>query len=95
MGDPNGHVGRNIDGCQWVHGGYSIGEKNHDGKMLLEFCDARHLCIANTLFRNVEMTKITYGLGCNEGEMDVSMMGKVVRKLMKMSRLLQGSGSII
>ena len=26
MGDLNGHVGRNVDGFQRVHGGFSIGE---------------------------------------------------------------------
>ena len=48
MGDLNGHVGRNSDGFQGAHGGFSIGKRNQEGKMLLEFCDAKHLCIANT-----------------------------------------------
>ena len=48
MGDHNGHVGRNIDGFQGVHGGSIIDEGNQEGRMLLEFCYARHLCIGNT-----------------------------------------------
>ena len=54
IGDFNGHVGRNIDGCQGFHGVFSIGKGNHEGRMLLEFCEARHLCIANTWFRKVD-----------------------------------------
>ena len=42
MGDPNGHIGRNIDGCQGFHGVFIIGKGNHEGRMLLEFCEARH-----------------------------------------------------
>ena len=50
IGDLNGHVGRNIDGFRGVNGGFSIGERNQEGRMLLEFCDAKRLCIANTWF---------------------------------------------
>ena len=42
MGDLNVHVGRGIDGSQGVHGGLSIGNRNQEGRMLLEFCDAKH-----------------------------------------------------
>ena len=48
MGDVSGHVGRNIDAFQGVHGGFSIGERNKEGKMPLEFCGAKHICIVNT-----------------------------------------------
>ena len=42
MGDLNGHVGRNIDGFKAVHGGLGIGERNQEGRMLLEYSDAMH-----------------------------------------------------
>ena len=32
------HVGRHIDAFDWVHGGYGVGQKNLQGKMLVEFC---------------------------------------------------------
>ena len=54
MGDFNRHVGRNIDGYQGVHGGFCIGERKQEGRMLLEFCDARYLCIASTWFRKAD-----------------------------------------
>ena len=43
MGDFNGHVGRNSNGFHGVHGVCSIGKRNQEGRMLLEFCDAKHL----------------------------------------------------
>ena len=33
LGHINGHVGRHIDG---VHGGYGVGQRNLEGRMLLE-----------------------------------------------------------
>ena len=32
LGDFNGHVGRHIDG---LHGGYGVGQRNFEGRMLL------------------------------------------------------------
>ena len=36
--DINGHVGKHIDGYKGAHGGHSVGERNLEGRMLLEFC---------------------------------------------------------
>ena len=58
MVDFDGHVGRNIDVFQGVHGGFSISE---EGRMLLEFCDAKHLCIANTSFIKADKKRVAYG----------------------------------
>ena len=44
LGDFNGHVGRHIDGFDWVHGGYSVGQRNFEGRMLLEFCLENYVC---------------------------------------------------
>ena len=81
MGDFNGLVGRYMDGFHGIHRGLSIGETNHEGRMLLEFYDAMHLCIANTWFRKADKKKITYGSGCNKNEIDMCTMGKVDQKL--------------
>ena len=51
MGDFNGHVGKRIKDYEGVHGGNGIGERNVEGKMLLEFCDEKELCVANTWFK--------------------------------------------
>ena len=80
MRNPNGHVGRNINGFKVVHRGFSIGERNQDGRILLEFCDAKHLCIANTWSRKADKKKITYSSGYNKSEIDFCIMGKVDHK---------------
>ena len=90
MGGLNGHVGRNIDGFQGVYGGFSIGKRNQDGRILLEFCDAKQLCIANTWLRKADKEKITYGSGCNKSEIDFCIMGKVYRKLFKNVHVITG-----
>ena len=63
--------------------------------MLLEFCDEKHLCIANTCSRFADKKKITYGSGCNESEIDICIIGKVDRWFLKnvkvISRELQHS----
>ena len=41
MGDFNGHVGKNIDGFEGVHGRNGIGERNAEGRRLLEFVTKR------------------------------------------------------
>ena len=46
--DFNGHVGKEIEGFEGVHGGNGIGKRNVEGRMLHEFCDERELCVANT-----------------------------------------------
>ena len=38
LGEFNGHVGWYIDGCDGVHGGYGMGQRYLEGRMLLEFC---------------------------------------------------------
>ena len=47
MGDFNGHVGKQIEGYEDVHGRNGIGERNVEGKMLLEFCDEKG-CVCQT-----------------------------------------------
>ena len=80
MGDFNGHVGKRIEGYEGVHGGNGIGERNVEGKMLLEFCDEKELCVANTWFRKGEKRKVTYSTGGNGTEIDFVLVGKENRK---------------
>ena len=54
-------------GFKGVHEGNGIGERNLEGGMLLEFCDQKDLCMANTWFKK-EKRMMTYSLGGNETE---------------------------
>ena len=46
--DFNGHVGKYAEGFEGVHGGNGVGKRNAEGRKLLQFCDERELCVANT-----------------------------------------------
>ena len=61
--DMNGHVGKESDGYQGVHGGNGFGSQNFDSELLLEFACAMDLVIANTMFNKGETKKITYESG--------------------------------
>ena len=45
LGYINGHVGRHIDGFDGVHGGYGVGQRNLERRMLLEFCLKKESCV--------------------------------------------------
>ena len=61
-GDFNGHVGKEIEGFEGVHGGNGIGQRNAEGRMLLEFCDERELCVANTWFKKTDKKRLRLNL---------------------------------
>ena len=42
-----------------VYTGEWYSEKNAEGRTLLEFCDERELCVANTWFNKTDKRKIT------------------------------------
>ena len=48
LGDINANIGRHIDGFDGVHGGNGVGQRNLEGRMLLEFCLEKELCVSNT-----------------------------------------------
>ena len=45
LDDFNEHVGRHIDGFDGVHGGYGVGQRNFDGRMLLVLSGERIMCV--------------------------------------------------
>ena len=90
MGVFDGHAGKRIKGYEDVHRGNGIGERNVEGKMLLEFCDEKELCVANTWFRKGEKRKVTYSADENESEIDFVLVGKGNRKYLRDVKVIQG-----
>ena len=90
LGDFNGHVGKWIEGFEGVHGGNGIGLRNDEGRRLLEFCDEKGLCVANTWFKKKEGRKITYRAGGNETEIDFVLVGRNHRKYLKDVKVIPG-----
>ena len=58
LGDFNAHVGKHIDSFDGVYGGYGVGQRNLEGRMLLEFCLEKQLCVSNTWFKREEKRKV-------------------------------------
>ena len=83
LGDSNGHVGEEIEGFEGVRGGNGIGQRNAKGRMLLEFCDEKELCVANTWFKKTDKRKITFNSGNNESKIDFILISKENRKFVK------------
>ena len=73
LGDCNGHVGGNSDG---VHGGYGVGKRNLEGRMILEFCLEKGLCVSNTWRKREEKRKVTFRIGENETKIDFVLTKK-------------------
>ena len=48
MGDFDGHISRHIDGVDGVHEGFGVGQRNLEGRMLLEFSLEKDLCVSST-----------------------------------------------
>ena len=69
FGDFNGHIVRHVDGFVEIHAGYSVGQSNLEGRMLLEFC-MEELCASNTWLKCEEKRKVTFRMGESETEID-------------------------
>ena len=76
LGDFNEHVGKYAEGFEGVHGGNGVGKRNAEERRLLEFCDERELCVANTWFKKTDKRKITYSAsGCGT-QIDFVLVGE-------------------
>ena len=60
LDDFNGHGGWHVDGFDGFYGGYGVGERNLDGRMLLEFCLEMELYVSNTWLMGEEKRKVTF-----------------------------------
>ena len=83
LGDFNGHVGKYAEGFEGVHRGNGVGKRNAEGRRLLEFCDERELCVANTWFKKTDKRKITYSDGGCGTEIDFVLVGEKYRKYIR------------
>ena len=64
-------------------------EMGKEGTML-EFCDEKELCVANTWFRNGEKRKLKYSTGENGMEVDLVLVGKGNRKYLRDVKVIPG-----
>ena len=80
LGYFNGHIGRYIDGFDGVHGGYGVGQRNLEGRMLSEFCLEKELCVSNTWFMREEKRMVTFRMDKNDTKIDFVFIKKEDRR---------------
>ena len=90
LGDFNGHVGKCAEGFEGIRGEYGIGKRNAEGRMLLDFCDQKELCVANTWYKKKDKRKVTYSLSGNDKEIDFVLVGKGKRKCLCDVKVIPG-----
>ena len=90
LGDFNGHVGKCAEGFEGIHGGYGIGKRNAEGRMLLDFCDQKELWAANTWYKKNDKRKVAYSSGGNDTEIDFVLFGKEKRKYLRDVKVIPG-----
>ena len=87
LGDFNRHVGKGFEG---IYGGYGIGKRNTEGRMLLHFCDQKEFFVANTWYKKKEKKKATYSSSKNDTEIDFVLVGKEKRKYLHDVKVIPG-----
>ena len=90
LGDFNGHIGKEVDGFEGVHRCFGIGKRNLEGKLLLEFCVKKDLCVGNSWFKKKNSRKVTFNGGCSGTEIDFVLMKKRQRKFLMDVRVIGG-----
>ncbi|XP_076921463.1 uncharacterized protein LOC143582871 [Bidens hawaiensis] len=73
-GDFNGHIGKDNDGLQGVHGGFGFGNRNETGTDLLDFALAHDLGIINSFFKKRDSHLITFRSGGRNTQIDYLLM---------------------
>ena len=77
-------------GFEGVYGRYGIGERNPEGRMLLELCDEKELCVTKTWFQKKHRRKVTFKAGEFATEIDFVLIGKEQRKYPKDIKTIPG-----
>ena len=93
-GDLNGHVGKDSDGYEGVHGGRGYGTRNREGKRILEFGSDMDMVVTNTMFKKRLSRLITYSTGDEENkistQIDYILIGRKNMKLVKDVKVIAG-----
>ena len=75
-GDLNGHVGKESEGFEEVHGGHRYGNRNREGRSILEMAQRRELVVCNTWYRKKGEQIITYSSGGRSSQTDYILVNK-------------------
>ena len=79
----NGHIGKEVDGFESVHGGFGISKRNVEGRLQLKFCVEKSMCVGNSWFKKKDNRKVTFNRGCSRTEIDFVLMKGSQSKFLK------------
>ena len=79
-GDLNGHVGRDRDVYDGVHGGHGLGVRNEEGIKIMDFATAYQMRLMNTYYKKRENHLVTYNSGGRRSQIDFIMLRKEYTK---------------
>ena len=82
-GDFNGHIGKNTEGYEGVHGVRGFGRCKMEGERILEFVVTRNLVASNSFFTKRESHLITYQSGENQSQIDCILVKQQNIKLVR------------
>ena len=66
-----------------MHGGYGVDQRNLEGRMLIEFCLEKELCVSNTWSKREEKRRVTFRMSENEPEIDFVVIRKEHRRFIR------------
>ncbi|XP_009600011.2 uncharacterized protein [Nicotiana tomentosiformis] len=87
-GDFSGHIGSTAGGYGEVHGGFSFGERNGGGTLMLDFAKAFGLVIANSSFPKREEHLVTFQNTVAKTQIDYLLLRKCDRGFCKDSKVI-------
>ena len=90
LGDFNGHIGKEVDGFEVVHGGFGIGKRNVEGRLLLEFCVEKNLCVGNSCFKRKDSKRVIFNGRYSGTEIDFVLIKGRQRKFLKDVKVIEG-----
>ncbi|GKD81107.1 retrovirus-related pol polyprotein LINE-1 [Tanacetum coccineum] len=69
-GNLNGHIRASANGYARFHGGFGFGDRNEEGRMILEFATAHGLIVPNSFFKKCDAHLITFQSGGHNFQID-------------------------
>ena len=94
-GDLNGHVGKNSEGYEGLHGGHGYGVRNMEGETILEFYEAAGMIVCGIQFSKTESKLISYSSGGYNTTVDYLLAQKQDTKYLKDAKAFPGPSKIL
>ena len=88
--DLNGHVGERNAGDEKVMGSFGVGNRNHEGQMVVDFAKGTDMALVNTFYKKKEEHRITYKSGGRSSQIDYILYRRNKLKEMTDCKVIAG-----